>query len=169
MLQLNTVFRVLSKKFLMTYIIMTATIIESLQGKGSRGSQNFVFNVDHYRCATDESLGGEIVINKTSNQVATLFSLYLNYGAANGKILDFQWKDGADRLVIPVFFPQLVDSQSGAYAPAPAGSGINIAVFGFPSGVSISYCDRSHEIIAGSYDPVAELCKLCPNITSDWD
>lgn len=168
MLQLNTAFRVIAKKWISAYVILTAAILNTLQARGSRWTSIFVLDAFVYKCTTGDSLGGEIVISKASNHVVSSFTLYLNYGTVNAKALDFQWKEGADRLVIPVFFPQLVDSKTGAYAPTFAGSGVNLALTGIPASVAISYSDRSHEILAGVYDPVAELCKMCPNITSDW-
>lgn len=168
MLQLNTAFRVLSKKFLLWYITLTSAILATLKTRGARWTSLFVLDGFTYKCSTGDSLGGEIVINKSSNHVVGVFSLYLNYGTVYGKMLDFQWKEGEDRLVIPVFFPQLADSQTGAYAPMAAGAGVNLALTGVPAAVSISYSDRSHEILAGTYDPVEEMCKLFPNITSDW-
>lgn len=168
MIQLNTAFRVLSKKFLIWYVILTASIIATLKTRGARWTSVFVLDGTTYKCTTGDSLGGEIVINKAADHTVGHFSLYLNYDSASDKMLDFQWKEGENRLVIPVFFPQLVDAQTGAYAPMAAESGVSLALTGIPANVSISYSDRSHEILAGVYDPVAELCKLCPNITSDW-
>lgn len=168
MLQLNTAFRVLSKKFLLWYVTLTTAVLTTLKTRGARWTSVFTLDGVTYKCATGDSLGGEIVINKSSNHVVGNFSLYLNYGTASAKLLDFQWKEGENRLVIPVFFPQLADSGTGAYAPMVAGAGANLAIVGIPAAVSISYSDRSHEILAGTYDPIAELCKICPNITSDW-
>lgn len=168
-LQLNTTFRLVSKKFLLWYVTLTAIVFSTLKSKGSRYMSVFTLDGTTYTCVTGYSLGGEIVINKASDHVISYFSLHLNYGTANVKVLDFQWKSGQDRLVIPVFFPQLADSQSGAYAPTVAGLGVSLALTGIPASVSISYSDRSHEILAGKYDPIEELCKLCPNITADWD
>lgn len=168
MLQLNTAFRVLSKKFLLWYIILTSAILATLKTRGARWTSAFVYDGSTYKCATGDSLGGEIVISKSANSVLGHFSLYLNYGTVSAKTLDFQWKEGENRLVIPVFFPQLADSQTGSYAPMAAGAGSNLALTGILAGAGISYSDRSHEILAGTYDPVEEMCKLFPNITSDW-
>lgn len=169
MLQLNTVLRVLEKKFTMWYVIMTTAIIATLKTRGSRYTSVATFDGSTYYIAPRESLGGEITICKSANHVISYFTLYYNYGTATQIPVVFIWKEGQDRVNIPIFFPQVANGLTGAYAPTVNTYKEVLALQGIPDSVSIVYTDRSHEILTGKWDPVAEMCKQFDNITSDWE
>lgn len=168
-LELITRVILLSKKIVLSMIVITSALMTNIKLRGLRYSAFFILDGGLLKCTTTESLGGYIVIHKPDNQVLTLFSLYLNYNTADQKLLSLSWPvTGEQRVSIPIFFPTVIDTSSGAVTCKVAdGSGYTLALGSVPSGCSVSWIDKTHEILRGSFDPVKEFAEMFPNSVTE--
>lgn len=151
----------LTDKFLMFMIIWTQVLISAIAAKPRRAVSVFTVSDDCLVTNANNSLGGDIIISKPVTTPMSFFSVILNYGLSTEYTFDFQVVNNLQnqQIRIPIFFVQKIINESNAYTNAP-GFGTVLALYNVSSGCSCVYIDRTHEIIDGTYDPVAEFYDL---------
>lgn len=152
----------LTNKFLMFMIIWTQVLISVIAAKTRRAVSGFTLSGDYLVANVNNSLGGDIIISKPITAPMSYFSVIVNYGLSTEYSFDFQVVSNLEnqQIRIPIFFVQKIINESNAYTNALGSGSPILALYNVYEGCSCVYVDRTHEIMDGTYDPVAEFYDL---------